>query len=269
MTFNGDNTAAANALAAKLAQAYRLGTSLPLAEFAATGLMPATIEAGALAQAAAVRLIGRDVTCWKVAINPDRIPVSAPILDLYVAGKDGQVEVNRAGAKGMELEVCFRLSDDVPVPDPARPLTRADLLTRIGAIHFGVELLGFRIAEEDKAPFPLFLADRLGNHSFVLGPQIEQADFDRIAAQDASILDVTVQNHDDILFAGKPKHPLGDPLKPMLAYANSPMDKLGGLRRGQVVTTGSVCGLIKFAREADITISGGPPLPMRISVSPP
>jgi hypothetical protein len=39
-------------------------------------------------------------------------------------------------------------------------------------------------------------------------------------------------------------HPAGDPLLPLLAYANGQSDYLGGLRAGQVVTTGSLCGVI-------------------------
>ena len=39
-------------------------------------------------------------------------------------------------------------------------------------------------------------------------------------------------------------HPSGDPLKPMIDWANAQKDYLGGLRAGQIVTLGSLTPLV-------------------------
>ena len=39
-------------------------------------------------------------------------------------------------------------------------------------------------------------------------------------------------------------HPSGDPLKPMIDWANAQKDHVGGLRRGQIVTLGGLTPLV-------------------------
>ena len=38
-------------------------------------------------------------------------------------------------------------------------------------------------------------------------------------------------------------NPWTDPLVPLIACANAQMDHVGGFRAGQIVTTGSLCGI--------------------------
>ena len=40
-------------------------------------------------------------------------------------------------------------------------------------------------------------------------------------------------------------------------YANAPIDHLGGLKRGQVVTTGSLCGLVRLTGQTSIRATWG------------
>ena len=44
----------------------------------------------------------------------------------------------------------------------------------------------------------------------------------------------------DIVQEVRGGHPQGDPVEPLRAYASQPNDALGGLRKGQVITTGSL-----------------------------
>jgi 2-keto-4-pentenoate hydratase len=266
MTASPEPVAAAKQLGNRLADAERLGRSVSLAELTAAGLVADTLAAGMAGQAAFVTASGRDVAGWKVGINGEGVPVAAPMLDLYAAGDDGRAEVTRPGVKAIEPEICFRLSSDLPPPEQGRSLKREDVLGKIGSIHFGAELIGFRIAEENNVPFPLFLADRLGNHSFVVGPEIDRNLFAAIAAEDNSLPGLSLKNGDEILFSGRPRHPQRDPLIPMLAYANNPNDQLGGLRRGQLVTTGSLCGVVAVRSGAQLEVCGFGLPAMRIAI---
>jgi 2-keto-4-pentenoate hydratase len=47
-----------------------------------------------------------------------------------------------------------------------------------------------------------------------------------------------------VLHSSKAAHPTRNPIAPLLAYANQPNDYLGGLKANQIVTTGSICGVI-------------------------
>ncbi|NTJ41823.1 2-keto-4-pentenoate hydratase [Agrobacterium larrymoorei] len=228
-----------------LAEAEKQQSALPVSNLEQAGLLPESLEAGMAAQAIATGAIGKGVSGWKVAINNTR-PVAAPLLDLFEITSETDFIVPKPGVVAVEVEICFVLAEDIPKPEPTMPYVREDIVNRIASVHLGLELVSYRLVEENKAPFPLFLADRLGNHSFVLGPQIEAEWVDRLLSQGAELPPLEIEGDDGILFAAIPKHPQGDALAPLLAYANLPIDHLGGLKKGQVATTGSLCGIIRL-----------------------
>ncbi len=239
-----------------LAEAEKQRSVLPVAKLEQAGLMPESFEAAMGSQAIATGAIGKEVSGWKVAINNNR-PVAAPILDLFATSEGTEFLVPKPGVVAVEAEICFVLSEDIPAPEPTKPYLREDVLRFIASVHLGMELVSYRLVEENKAPFPLFLADRLGNHSFVLGGQIDAGWVDRLANQDEKLPPVELEGDGDILFAAPPKHPQTDPLAPLLAYANQPIDQLGGFKKGQVVTTGSVCGLIRIPERSLLKVTWG------------
>lgn len=238
-------------LGAILAEAENQQSSLSVAKLESSGLIPDSIETGMAAQAIAAGAIGKEIGGWKIGVNSGRA-ISAPLLDVYDTSIDTPFEVPKAGTVGIEIEICFVLAKDIPPPATGQEYSRADILSHVASVHLGAELVSYRLVEENKAPFPLFLADRLGNHSFVLGPEIDMAALERVANQDATLPALVVEGNGDVLFAAAPKHPQADPVAPLIAYANAPLDHLGGLKRGQIVTTGSLCGLIRLSGQTAI-----------------
>lgn len=252
-------------LGAILAEAEKLHTTLGVAILQENNLVPDSIEIAMAAQALAVGSIGKDVAGWKVAMNGERA-VAAPLLDLYHANEGVAGTVTKPGAMAIELEICFVLGDDIAAPAAGESYSRDDITSKIVSIHMGAEMVSYRLIEESRAPFPLHLTDRLGNHSFVLGPKIDKALMDQTASQDASLPRLRLESDGKVLFDAAPKHPQNDPLAPLLAYANAPLDHLGGLRRGQVVTTGSLCGLIRLDGEKTLHASWGDGAEMDITL---
>lgn len=247
-------TAANIQLGAILAEAENQQSSLSASKLESSGLVPDTLETGMAAQAIAAAAIGKEVGGWKVAFNSNR-PVAAPLLDVYDTGESCALTVPKSGTVGVEIEICFVLANDIPAPETGKNYTRDDILSQVASVHLGAELVSYRLVEENKAPFPLFLADRLGNHSFVLGPKIDSAIITRVANEDATLPALVLECDGEVLFAAKPKHPQADAVAPLLAYANAPLDHLGGLKRGQVVTTGSLCGLVRLTGQTSIKAS--------------
>ncbi|QRM53256.1 2-keto-4-pentenoate hydratase [Sinorhizobium sp. BG8] len=243
-------------LAEKLSEAERLGSELSFDSLQSDGLVPDTIEAGIAAQAAATRAIGKGVAGWKIAISASGTAVAAPILDAYLVDSDARVEILKPGVKAIEVEICFQLKEDVPPPLPGSPYSREDALGKIGSIHLGAELIDYRIDQRNKVPFPLFLADRLGNHSYVIGPEVSAELVDLLASGDASRMSLHLDDQSAELFSGTPSHPQKDPLLPLIAFMNNPNDGLGGLKRGQFVTTGSLCGAIPIRSDANLHVYG-------------
>jgi 2-keto-4-pentenoate hydratase len=240
-------------LAQGFAKADLEGTKIPLATLEANGVIPGSLEEAMAVQRAFVEASGKTVAGWKLAIRPDGTAVSAPMVDCYRVDDDNIASFSGKGIEGIEVEICFTLASDIPAAT-ITPLSRADILKHIGRVHLGVELLGYRLTEKNQVPFPLFLADRLANQGFVLGPQIDAATVDTFAENAGQLPHLTVTEGTDVRFDAVVKHPNIDPLAPLLAFANSSLNRDGMLKRGQIVTTGSLCGAITSSLAADTYI---------------
>lgn len=235
-----------------LAEAEARQSSISAEKLESRNLIPSTIDTAMAVQALAVGTIGKDVAGWKLGLNNGR-PVAAPLLDLYDEVQDSTLTVPKPSAVGIEIEVCFVLAEDLPVLPLGESYTREKILKVIESINLGAEFVSYRLTEENRVPFPLFLADRLANHSFVLGPAINPSYVQALAVQDASLPPLMVEAEDGVLFGAIPVHPQMDPVAPLLAYANAQNDHLGGLKRGQVITTGSLCGMIRLGEATRIS----------------
>src|SRR5205085_114584 len=102
-----------------------------------------------------------------------------------------------------------------------------------------IEVIGGRFVSAADVPFLSFLADNLGNRAYVVGNGVPLS-----ALSEVNGLDCQVTLDGQPLYQAPAAHPAGDPLMPLLAYANAQSDHLGGLKGGQVVTTGSLCGVL-------------------------
>lgn len=240
-------------LAQNFVKASQKGTTIPLATLEADGVVPDSFEEAMAVQRAFVEALGKPVGGWKLAIRPDGQGIGAPMLDCYWVDAGNIATFPGKGVEGIEVEICFTLASDVPAPDGAA-LSRADIVRHIDRVHLGAELLGYRLAEKNQVPFPLFLADRLANHSFVLGPEIDTAIVDTFADNVGDLPHLTVTEGENIRFDAAVKHPNIDPLAPLVAFANSSLNRDGMLKRGQIVTTGSLCGAITSSLAADTHI---------------
>ncbi|KAA3498131.1 2-keto-4-pentenoate hydratase [Rhizobium rhizogenes] len=244
-------------LAQRYAWANIGGAKIPLALMEADSLVPDDLQTAMAVQHAFVEASGKPVKGWKLAIRPDGEAIGAPMLDCYLMDDNNIAAFPEAGTEGIEVEICFTLSSDIPARSEA-PLTRADLLRHIDKVYLGVELIRYRLVEKNQVPFPLFLADRLANHGFIIGPEIDASVLKVFTGNEAYLPQLTVTEETAKLFDAKAKHPNGDPLAPLLAFANATLNSGDMLKAGQVVTTGSLCGLIPSALAADVHIAVQP-----------
>jgi 2-keto-4-pentenoate hydratase len=144
----------------------------------------------------------------------------------------------------IEVELAIRLSRDLP---PGRSYTVNDVLDATADMLVGIELVGSRYGDPEAAPFAARLADNFNNAAYVAGAG--RAD---VAAIARSALPCRLWI-DGRLVADHPGlHPDGDPLVPVAAWASAQADRLGGLRAGQVITTGSLNKPLPLARAARI-----------------
>jgi len=126
----------------------------------------------------------------------------------------------------IETELGFRLRHDLP----ARPnaYSRDEIVAAIESVHASFEIVGARLGEPPDAAFTAFLADNLGNAYTVAA-----------SGCPCDALPQRALLHRQGTFCAEGSHPNGDPLGPLLAYANRQADALGGLKQGQLIITGS------------------------------
>jgi 2-keto-4-pentenoate hydratase len=208
--------------------------------------VPASYAEAMAAQADIARRLDAEVGAWKVGVRPDGVAVAAPIYADLIHAPDTQIALGARGNLGIEAEIAFRLGRDLP-PRPGRPYARADVLVAVDEILVGIEIVRGRFEDDDALPYPAFLADNLGNDGYVVG-----ASFTDWTGLEISALRCRVSIDGGTVHDAVGGHPLGDPLRPLVAYASMPIDQLGGLRAGQIVTTGSLCGIITLDRPAAV-----------------
>lgn len=197
--------------------------------------VPASVADGFAVQAVIAESLGMAEAGWKVAIVEGE-PVAGLMPGPYLA--PGDVYEGAIGAElRVEIELALRLARDVPMR-PGQPWSRAELLACCDKAFLGIEIVESRLADwVGVVAFPLWLADAMGHGGYILGPELDIKALDDLAG-----LSCFISLNGVTLYDQPAVHGNGDPMTPFLAWANRRAEFMGGLRAGQIVTTGSLCG---------------------------
>lgn len=222
-------TFAVDDFARRLADAQTSPTLLAFEEAGA----PRDFGEAMLAQAASVRWLGAAVGGFKLGFAADGTPIAGPMLSAMMTPSPTRLVLPARGGLLAEIEIAFRLRQDLPVR--AQPYLRDEVMAHVGEVLIGIEWLCTRLDARAAGHFPSWLADRLGNYGYVAGASVRAAEAGDVRNLRTRMWVNGVQVHDKI--GG---HPQNDPVLPLLAYANAQNDRLGGLKAGMVITTGSL-----------------------------
>lgn len=213
--------------------------------------VPASFLEGLGVQAEIAKRLGHAQAGWKVAIAEGGLPVAGLMPGPYLA--PGEVYDGAIGAElRVEIEIALRLSKDVPMR-PGQPYSRAELLGCCDKAYLGIEIVESRLANWPGVPFALWLADALGHGGYYLGPELDMKVLDDLTGLGCfiSLNGVTIYDQPAV-------HGNGDPMTPFLAWANRKDELMGGLRAGQIVTTGSLCGGVLSPGKGEIVTKLSP-----------
>jgi 2-keto-4-pentenoate hydratase len=181
---------------------------------------------------------GHPVQGWKVTALTleqqrgyltDR-PVAGALLSPFVHQGPSVLPAAQFVAPLLECEVAFRLAVDLPPRQHNYELS--DIEAAIDAVVPAFEIADGRWPAD--APDLLKLADSMGNGAFISGAPVRDwrcLDLDRLA--------VTLTHDGTIVERGSSARILGNPLLAVVALANAQPLPAGGLKRGQIVTTGT------------------------------
>ena len=176
--------------------------------------------------------LGVAVAGWKVADHPKIGPIAAPIF-ANVSLEQGAAWPVAPGL-GVEIEVALWLNRDLPQGTHSRETIAA----AIDSYAVGVELVGTRLADPQRNLFA-FLGDLMSNVGYIMGSRQTPIP-DYAVPQRRCLFSIGGQSRHDANCAPPPL----DPLAVIAAWLTRADDRLGGLKAGQFVTTGSVCGII-------------------------
>lgn len=198
------------------------------------GHPPADDAAAYRIQAEVMAALG-DIGGWKVGHNPaDGSFTCAPIPATAIHPTPAHLTQAECPDRMVEAEIAVLLAHGLPPREQA--YTEADVAAAIGSAHPAIEVLQSRYADVDAVDKPTNLADSLSNHALVCGPAIDSWQAIDLAAETVRV----VVNGQEL------KRATGNPAGPMLPLlvwlANVGTRWAGGLKAGQMVTTGSWTG---------------------------
>jgi 2-keto-4-pentenoate hydratase len=175
---------------------------------------------------------------WKVgAKTPDAEPTCAPLPLALMHASPREIVQARSQLRGIEAEVAVRLRHDLP--PRATPYTADDIVEAVSSIHPAIEVVTSRYADI-RAQDPLsLLADSLSNGAFIYGPGKREGF--RIDQREQHVLQYFGERKVADVVGG---NPAGDILRLLVWLANHVAARCGGLRAGQIVTTGSCTGML-------------------------
>ena len=175
---------------------------------------------------------------WKVSAliaeqqrgYPTDRPVAGPLFAPFFHASPATVTLARFVTPLLECEIAFRLGRDLP--PRVEPYDRADIEDAVEALVPAIEIADCRWPAE--APDLLKLADDMGNGAFIAGDPVRHW-----RGIDLRGREVVLSLDGNEIARGPCAKILGDPLMGVVGLANAQPLPAGGLKRGQIVTTGT------------------------------
>ncbi len=225
--------AARHLLAAR--RAGQAGSRLP------ESCRPTELEDALSIQQRVQALLGSTTGGWKCSLPTVERPLSyAAIFASSIARSSPCRARARAGIARIEPEIAFVLGRDLS--PGARPYREDEVRAAISETRLVLEILGSRYADAAAVTFPELLADQVSNEGLFVGPVLEHAFSHPLEA-----FPIAVDRPAGPLHRRDGRHPDGHPLRPLFWLANhlATRNPVGGLRAGQIVTTGSYAGALE------------------------
>lgn len=222
--------------AAALTEARRSGTwidGLPVA--------PATVAEAHAIQDRVTALLGETVGAFKANAPPGEEPTRGVIYARMIRPSPARLAPAEVPHLGVEGEIAFRFTRDLP--RRAAAYTREDVAQAVVALP-AIEVVSGRFRDPMGGSALQRLADSILNGAFV--PGAEMADWRGL---DLARLRVSLLVNGELVLEQVGGHPTGDPLDVAEALVNMQREA-GGVRAGQMVTTGSCTGL-RFLKPGD------------------
>ena len=214
---------------------------------------PADLEDALAIQRRVQDLLGAATGGWKCSLPTAERPIScAAVFAATIVRASPCPVIARGGIVRIEPEIAFVLGGDLP--RRAIPYGEGDVRAAIAETRLVLELLDSRYADPAAVTFPELLADQVSNQGLFVGPVLPDPS-KRILEGFA----IAVDGPAGALHRRDGHHPDGHPLRPLVWLANflAAREESGGLKAGEIVTTGSYAGALEVPVATPLTVQFG------------
>ena len=202
---------------------------------------PSSVAEAHLIQDRVAAALRETVGGFKVNALPGDEPTRGLIYAHMIRPSPAKIAPAEAPHLGVEAEVAFTFTRDLPARD--RPYGREEVVEAMAALPV-IEIVSSRFRDPLERPALEQLADNLINGALVSGTATRE--WRRL---DLGRLHVTLEVNGETIVSQTGGHAGRDPAGYAVALVNA-MREFGGVKGGQIVTTGSWTGL-RFLKPGD------------------
>lgn len=188
--------------------------------------------------------LGWPVLGWKIAAFKEEMQqalrTDSPIYGRTFFVKETPVTVAHATLASPIPEVEYQARLGTDLPPRAKPYSGEEVTEAVASLHPGLELAECRFIHDAAfPPLPAILADGAGSGTIIYGPAIADWKTRDIAGQE-----VTLTSNGRLRRQGTAAAALGRPMAPLTWLANE-LSRTGvGMKAGQMVSTGTLTGML-------------------------
>ena len=217
------------------------------------GCRPSNLEDALAIQRRVQELLGFATGGWKCSVpTAERAISCAAIFAPTIARASPCPVVAHGGIVRIEPEIAFVLGLDLP--RRAAPYSDAEMRAAVAETRLVLELLDSRYADPAAVSFPELLADQVSNQGLFVGPILSDT-----ASRSLEEFAITIEGPAGVLYRREGRHPDGHPLRPFVWLANflASRPEIGGLKTGEIVTTGSYAGALEVPVATPLSVRFG------------
>jgi 2-keto-4-pentenoate hydratase len=221
-------------------------------------LIPRDLNEAYEIQAALMSLRRLPLAGFKLGLTNEKAQRAADTFSPIV-GRLASIDVHRGPAKIalpekhlriVEAEIVFELGSDLPAGHA--PYSEQRVMASLGRVFAGIELCNTRFNENAEFSLPCLVADNSNADLVVVGEPLPEQDL--AALGDLSVT-LERRGHPDI--KGSTRNVLGNPLRALTWLANWLARRGEGLKRGQVISSGSCTGMTELSAEDSVVATFG------------
>lgn len=203
-------------------------------------------------QDALIAQLGAEPAGWKIGATSrmaqEMLKVGSPFAGRLLARSTyhspARIPAGLMFMRGLEVEFAFRIGRDLTAGDA--PFDQAAVAEAVAALHPAIEIVDSRYHDWLAAGGLQLIADNGCHGALVLGQAV--TDWRR---HDLAAVETELRLNGESVAAGAGRNVLGHPLAALTWLANHLAGRGGGLAEGELVTTGSTCSGLGWAKAGD------------------